>query len=134
MRGRYEVARYLVGSVGARTGDEASGPALLLLALGVTGSAVAGSAVLAGLSVTTGIGGPLFGVLLDRARRPGRLLALALAVYAAGLLALAGVLVAGLPVGVAVLVAAVTGLFGPALNSGWTAQLPARRAAWSGST
>ncbi|HEY3481839.1 MAG TPA: MFS transporter, partial [Streptomyces sp.] len=61
--------------------------------------------------------------LLDRTARPGRLLAAALVLYAAGL---ATILVGlgRLPLGVTLLTAAVTGLAGPALSGGWTAQLP----------
>lgn len=115
--------RYLIGSIVARTGDEMSGPALLVLGLAVTGSPSAASALLAGLTVSAAAGGPLLGVLLDRSRRPGRLLAAALAGYAGGLLVVLVALgTAPLPALVAITV--LTGLLGPAISGGWTSQLP----------
>ncbi|MEU1299058.1 MFS transporter [Streptomyces shenzhenensis] len=111
------------GALVARTGDEMSGPALMLAGLARTGSAAAGAALLAGITVAAAVGGPLLGALLDRTARPGRLLATALVLYAAGLaLVLLGL--GRLPFAVSVLLAVVTGLLGPALSGGWTAQLP----------
>ncbi|MFG2073087.1 MFS transporter [Nonomuraea maritima] len=117
------LSRYMLGALTARTGDEMSGPALLVTGLAVTGSPVLASWLLAGLTVSSAAGGPLLGVLLDRARRPGRLLAYCLAGYAAGLL----LLLAGLgrvPDAALVGLAVAVGLLGPALTGGWTAQLP----------
>ncbi|MEO3803581.1 MFS transporter [Nonomuraea sp. B1E8] len=111
------------GAVAARTGDEMSGPALLVTGLAVTGSPLPASWLLAGLTVSAAVGGPLLGVLLDRARRPGRLLACCLSGYAAGLL----LVLSGLgrvPEAALIGVAVATGLLGPALAGGWTAQLP----------
>ncbi|MEV4175858.1 MFS transporter, partial [Nonomuraea sp. NPDC049709] len=122
------LARYMTGALAARTGDEMSGPALLVTGLAVTGSPLLASWLLAGLTVSAAAGGPLLGVLLDRSRRPGRLLAACLLGYAAGLLLLLGLLVPGgqgrAPDAVLVGLAIVTGLLGPALTGGWTAQLP----------
>nr|WP_281284498.1 MFS transporter [Nonomuraea diastatica] len=112
----------MAGAVAARTGDEMSGPALLVTGLAVTGSPVLASWLLAGLTVSAAVGGPLLGVLLDRARRPGRLLACCLSGYAAGLL----LVLSGLgrvPEAALIGVAVATGLLGPALAGGWTAQL-----------
>ncbi|WP_245879180.1 MFS transporter [Streptomyces reticuliscabiei] len=69
------------------------------------------------------VGGPLLGALLDRAVRPGRPLAVALALYATGLVAILTVL-GRVPLPFVVLAAVMTGLLGPALSGGWTAQLP----------
>ncbi|MEV6397842.1 MFS transporter [Streptomyces sp. NPDC051907] len=123
MRKRYALGWYVTGAAVARTGDEMSGPALLLAGLAVTGSASSASALLAGLMVSAAVGGPVFGVLLDRSPRPGRLLTWALAAYVT---ALAAILLAlgRLPIAVLVPVAALAGLLGPALSGGWTAQLP----------
>ncbi|EHN74627.1 integral membrane protein, partial [Streptomyces coelicoflavus ZG0656] len=119
----YSVRSYLAGATAARVGDEMSGPALLLAGLAVTGSATGASSLLAGITVAAAVGGPVLGALLDRAVRPGRLLACALALYAAGLAAiLAGL--GRLPTAWTVLLAVLTGLLGPALSGGWTAQLP----------
>jgi MFS family permease len=120
---RYSFRHYLAGATAARTGDEMSGPALLLLGLSSTGSPALGSALLAGLTVSSGVGGPVLGAILDRSRSPGRLLAVALGVYAGGVAAVAAI-VGAVPAFVAVAVAVVAGCAGPALTGGWTAQLP----------
>ncbi|WP_233644629.1 MFS transporter [Streptomyces sp. BSE6.1] len=123
MTKRYSLRLYLAGAVAARAGDEMSGPSLMLAAFALAGSAVEASSLLAGITISAAVGGPVLGALLDRAGRPGRLLAGALLLYAAGL----GVILAGLdrlPFGVTVSIAVVTGLLGPALSGGWTAQLP----------
>ncbi|WP_340683920.1 MFS transporter [Amycolatopsis coloradensis] len=120
MRGRYGLAAYLTGATIARTGDELSGPALLLLGIGVDGSAATGSALLAGLTISAAAGGPLLGALLDRSPRPGRLLAWALLAYAGGL----GAVLALVEIPAAIPVAVAAGLLNPALAGGWTAQLP----------
>ncbi|MER5436020.1 MFS transporter [Streptomyces sp. NPDC002588] len=123
MKKRYALRWYLVGAVTARTGDEMSGPALLLAAFAVTGSSAAASVLLAAATVAAAAGGPLLGALLDRARRPGRLLAAALCLHALGLTAvLLGL--GRLPFPITVLLAVLTGLPGPAPGGGWTAQLP----------
>ncbi len=116
------IRRYLAGATLARTGDELSGPALLLL--GLTVSPYAGSALLAGLTAAAAAGGPLFGALLDRSAAPGRLLALALGGYAAGI-GLVAAAFGHLPLGAVVAVAVAAGLLNPAIAGGWTAQLPA---------
>ncbi|WP_445527547.1 MFS transporter [Streptomyces cyslabdanicus] len=123
MKKRYSVGSYLAGAVAARAGDEMSGPALMLAGFALTGSTADASSLLAGVTVSAAAGGPVLGVLLDRARRPGRLVAATLLLYAAGL----GLILVGLgrlPFAATVLIAVVTGLLGPALSGGWTAQLP----------
>jgi MFS family permease len=127
MNSRYQVARglrgYLAGATAARAGDEMSGPALLLLGFAVTGRPAAGSGLLASLMIAGAIGGPVFGALLDRSRRPDRVLAWALGGYAAGITVVQAVL-GRLPASAAVPVALAAGLFSPAVAGGWTAQLP----------
>ncbi|WP_017607728.1 MFS transporter [Nocardiopsis xinjiangensis] len=117
--------RYLIGAAWARTGEEMSGPALLLLGLSATGSISTGSTLWAALTATSALGGPLVGLALDRSARPARLLAWLLALYAFGLVALTLVLGSALPLGWAVATALVLGVLGPVLSGGWTAQLPA---------
>ncbi|MFE0339897.1 MFS transporter, partial [Streptomyces sp. NPDC058955] len=120
---RPTVAAPLAGAFAARTGDEMSGPALTLAGFAAAGSTSRAGTLLACVTVAAAVGGPLLGALLDRARRPGRLLAGALVLYAAGL----GAVLLGLgrlPFGVTALLAVVTGLMGPALAGGWTALLP----------
>lgn len=123
MTKRYAVRWFLAGSALARTGDELAGPALLLAGFAVAGSPATGALLLAALTVPAVLGGPLVGVLLDRARRPGRLLAAALLLYALGLGSAAAV--AGrAPTEVTLACAVAAGLFAPALAGGWSAQLP----------
>ncbi|MFC4885725.1 MFS transporter [Streptomyces beijiangensis] len=123
MKKRYSVRRYAAGAAVARTGDEMSGPALLLAGFAATGSASTASSLLAGLAVSAAVGGPVFGMLLDRTGQPGRLLAGALGVYAGALVVIL-LSLGRVPVAVTVLVAVGAGLLGPALSGGWTAQLP----------
>ena len=127
MKSRYAryrgLGKYLAGATAARAGDEMSGPALLLLGFAVTGRPSAGSELLASLTIAAAAGGPLFGALLDRSRRPDRLLAATLAAYAIGIIAIATTM-GRLPIAVVVLIALAAGLFNPAVAGGWTAQLP----------
>jgi MFS family permease len=115
--------RYLAGAAAARAGDEMSGPALLLLGFAVTGRPETGSGLLASLTIAGAAGGPLFGALLDRSRRPDRLLACTLVAYALGIVAVQAA--AGrLPMPALAAIALLAGLFNPAVTGGWTAQLP----------
>jgi len=100
-----------------------SGPALLLLGFAVTRAPTAGSELLASLTVAAAVGGPAFGTLLDRSRRPTRLLGGTLGAYALGLVVISAVL-GRLPMPVVVALALVAGVFNPAVAGGWTAQLP----------
>jgi MFS family permease len=119
---RYSLGTYLAGATVARTADEMSGPALLLLGLAVTGSARTAALLYAALTIAGGCGGPLFGVLLDRSRVPGRLLAWALGGYAAGL-AVVSVSLGHQPVIVVAALAAAGGFLGPSITGGWTSRL-----------
>jgi MFS family permease len=120
---RHGLRRYLAGASAARAGDEMSGPALLLLGFALTGRPQTGSGLLACLTIAGAAGGPLLGALLDRSRRPGRLLAATLAAYALGIVALQAA-VGRLPTPALAAIALLAGLFGPAVAGGWTAQLP----------
>jgi MFS family permease len=119
-RGLWE---YLAGAAAARAGDEMSGPALLLLGFAITGRPGTGSEVLAGLTIAAAVGGPAFGAVLDRSPRPDRVLAVTLAAYALGLVALQAAL-GHLPIPLVVVVALAAGLFSPAVAGGWSAQVP----------
>lgn len=123
VKSRYRFAAYLTGATAARTGDEVSGPAVLLLGVGASG-AVAGSTLLAGLTIAAAVGGPLLGAILDRSRKPGRVLAIGLIGYAAGLTAITALFGAA-PFELVVGIAVATGLLAPAIGGGWTAQVPA---------
>lgn len=123
MVARYSMMRYLAGATCARTGDEVSGPALLLLALAVSGSSAQASFLYGGLTIAAGVGGPAFGVVLDRADHPGRVLAAALFAYGIGL-AFIAIMLGRVSLIVVVGGAVVVGLLAPALAGGWTSQLP----------
>jgi len=103
-----------------------SGPALLLLGLAVTGSARTAALLYAALTIAGGCGGPLFGVLLDRSAAPGRVLAWALAGYAAGL-GVVAVSLGHLPLVAVAVLAAAAGFLAPSLTGGWTSRLPVPR-------
>ena len=120
---RYRLGTYLAGATVARTADEMSGPALLLLGLAVTGSARTAALLYAALTIAGGCGGPLFGVLLDRSAAPGRVLAWALAGYAAGL-GVVAVSLGRLPLIAVAVLAAAAGFLAPSLTGGWTSRLP----------
>lgn len=120
---RYRLPLYIAGAVAARTGDEMSGPALLLVGTAVSDSASAGSALLSGIMISAAVGGPVFGAMLDRSATPGRLLTGALAGYAAVLLAIL-LSLGHLPLPVVIATAVFGGLLGPAPAGGWTSQLP----------
>ncbi|HEY5357984.1 MAG TPA: MFS transporter [Streptosporangiaceae bacterium] len=123
MTSRYRLRSYLAGATAARTADEMSAPALLLLGLAVTGSARSAALLYAGLTISAAAGGLVLGALLDRSDRPGRLLGWALTGYAAGLAVIA-VSLGRLPLGAVAGVAVLAGSLAPSLTGGWTSRLP----------
>jgi hypothetical protein len=122
---RYSIRSYLAGATTARTADEMSGPALLLLGLAVAGAREA-SLLYACLTAAAGCGGPFLGVLLDRSATPGRLLAYALAGYAAGL-GLVTLALGRLPFPATLLLALAAGTLAPSVSGGWSSRLPEPR-------
>lgn len=119
---RYTLTHYLAGALPARLGDEMSGQAVLLVALAATGSIRAGSSILAGLTLSAAIGGPLLGAALDRSSRPGRVLTGALGLYAVGLTAIA-LSIGHVPTWLSVAIGLCVGLFMPAISGGWSSRL-----------
>jgi len=119
---RYTVTHYLFGALPARLGDEMSGQAILLIGLAATQTAKLGSTLLAGLTLSAAIGGPLLGASLDRSRQPGRLLASALGLYVAGL-ALIAISLGHVPTWTSVVIALAAGFFMPAISGGWSSRL-----------
>ena len=75
------------------------------------------------MTIAGAVGGPVFGALLDRSRRPDRVLAGTLAAYALGIVAIQAA-VGRLPMPAVVPIALAAGLFNPSVAGGWTAQLP----------
>ena len=115
--------RYFTGAALARAGDEMTGPAVILLAFAVTGTAVMGSVLMACLTVAAAVGGPAFGAVLDRSPRPERALGFTLAGYAIGILAVQAT-VGRVPLVAAAVCALAAGTLAPAVAGGWTSQLP----------
>lgn len=116
------VRQYLLTATSARAAIESAGPAVLVVAIVVLGSASDGAFVAASLTAAAAIGGPIVGAMLDRSAHPKRGFALAMLITAAGLAALAIVL-GRLPLWLVMVVAAISGLGYPAVTGAWTAQL-----------
>lgn len=118
---RYTLTRYLFGALPARLGDEMSGQAILLLGI-AAGSATLGSTLLAGLTFSAALGGPLLGAILDRAKHPGKVLALSLGLYAVGIAFIAWSL-GHVPVWLSFGVALLAGFLMPSISGGWSSRL-----------
>jgi MFS family permease len=114
---------YLTTATMSRSATEAAGPALLVVSIATIGNATTGSYIVASLTASAAIGGPVVGALIDRARSPRRGFALAMAVMAAGLAAIA-LTIGHVPVPLVMGLAVVAGLGYPALTGAWSAQLP----------
>lgn len=115
------MTHYLFGALPARLGDEMSSQAILLMGI-AAGSATLGSTLLAGLTFSAAIGGPLLGAVLDRAYHPGRVLALSLALYAAGI-ALITWSLGHIPVWLSLVLALMAGFLMPSISGGWSSRL-----------
>ena len=120
---RYGFGQYLAGALLTRLSDEMDGQTLLLLSLAVTHRVTLGADVLAALTASAAIGGPLWGALLDRAPQPGRVLAGALGAYAVGFGILATTL-GHISVWQSVMVAVAVGSLTSTISSGWSSRLP----------
>lgn len=118
---RYTLKHYLLGALPARLGDEMTGQSVLLLGI-TAGSAQLGSSLLAVLTFSAAVGGPLLGAVLDRARHPGRVLAAAIGVYATGI-ACISLLIGHAPFWLALATALGAGFLMPAISGGWSSRL-----------
>jgi MFS family permease len=114
---------YLTTATLARSATESAGPALLLVAIATLGSARTGSYLVASLTASAAVGGPIVGALLDRTSAPRRGFALSIAIMAAGLVAIA-LTIGHLPIGWVMAMAVVAGFGYPAITGAWSAQLP----------
>jgi MFS family permease len=115
--------RYLVTATLARSATESAGPALLLVAIATLGSAQMGSYLVASLTASAAIAGPIVGVLLDRTASPRAGFAVAMTTMALGLAAIA-LAITRAPLGIVMVLALVAGLGYPAITGAWSAQLP----------
>lgn len=114
---------YLATATLSRSATESAGPALLVAAIATIGAASTGSYIVASLTASAAIGGPVVGALIDRAASPRRGFAAAIAVMAVGLAAIA-LTIGRVPVPVVIVLAVIAGLGYPALTGAWSAQLP----------
>ncbi len=116
---RYGVAAYFAGALLARLSDEMDGQILLLISLAVSHRVALGADVLAALTGSAAVGGPLLGAVLDRTPRPGRVLAAALIVYAVGF-GLLAVTLGHIGRWESLTVAVVAGSLTSAITGGWS--------------
>ena len=119
---RYTLIHYLFGALPARLGDEMSGQAILLMGFALTQTVALGSIVLAALTFSAAIGGPLLGAILDRSSHPGRVLACALGFYAIGISCIA-LSLGHTPIWVSISIALAAGFLMPAISGGWSSRL-----------
>ena len=119
---RYTITHYLFGALPARLGDEMSGQAILLIGLALTGSAALGSTTMAALTFSAAIGGPLLGAVLDRSPHPGRVMVIAISLYAIGITCIT-LLLGHAPLWITTVVALGAGLLMPAISGGWSSRL-----------
>jgi MFS family permease len=114
---------YLATATLSRSATESAGPALLVVAIATLGNATTGSYLVASLTASAAVGGPIVGALLDRSAAPRRGFAVAMAVMAGGLVAVA-LAIGHLPVAWVMAMAVIAGFGYPAITGAWSAQLP----------
>lgn len=114
---------YLASATLARSAAESAGPALLVTTIAVLGSASTGSYLVASMTVTAAIAGPIAGALIDRSASARRGFAVSLLVMATGVAAIA-LAIGHVPLPVVMALAVFAGLGYPALTGAWSAQLP----------
>lgn len=114
---------YLATATLARSATESAGPALLVVAIATLGDATTASYLVASLTASAAIGGPVVGALLDRSSRPRRSFAVAMAAMGLGLAAVA-LTIGHLPLAIVMSLAVCAGFGYPALTGAWSAQLP----------
>jgi MFS family permease len=119
---RYSLTHYLLGALPARVADEMSGQTILLISIAATGMITLGSTLLAALTISAALGGPLLGTLLDRSCNPGKVLAGALSLYALGL-GLIALSLGYVPTWASIMTATAIGVFMPAISGGWSSRL-----------
>ena len=114
---------YLITATLARSGTESAGPALLVGTIAVLGKPSTASYVVASLTASAAVAGPVVGAMIDRARSPRRGFAASIAIMASGLAALA-MLLGHAPLWLIIVIAVAAGVGYPSLTGAWSAQLP----------
>jgi predicted MFS family arabinose efflux permease len=120
---RRALRAYLVTATLSRSATESAGPAVLVGTIATVGSATSGSYVVASLTASAAVAGPVVGALIDRARSPRLGFAAAMLVMAIGLSVIA-FLLGDVPLWWIMAIAVVAGLGYPALTGAWSAQIP----------
>lgn len=114
---------YLATATLARSATESAGPALLVVTIATLGSATTGSYLVASLTASAAVGGPIVGALLDRTASPRRGFSYAIASMAVGLAAVA-LLIGQAPLALVMAMAVVAGFGYPAITGALSAQIP----------
>jgi MFS family permease len=114
---------YLAAATLTRTACETVGPALLIVGIAVLASDSAGPFLVAALTGSAALAGPMVGALLDRSTQPKRGLVLSALLFGLGLSVIA-LLIGNVPLWLLLVIAAITGLGFPGITGAWTAQLP----------
>jgi MFS family permease len=114
---------YLATATLARSASESAGPALLIVAVAVLGTASTGSFLVAAMTASGAVSGPVIGALLDRSPQPRRAFAIALACLGLGLAGVA-IWIGHAPFAVVLGFAVAAGLGYPAATGAWSAQIP----------
>lgn len=117
------LGRYLTTVILARSSAEAAAAALLIVSVAVLGSATSGSFLVAALTATAAVAGPVVGALVDRTKHPRGAFAIALCCFGVGLAGVA-ICIGYAPNAVLILFAALAGIGFPAVTGGWSAQIP----------
>jgi len=120
---RRALRAYLVTATLSRSATESAGPAVLVGTIATVGSATSGSYVVASLTASAAVAGPVVGALIDRAKSPRLGFAASMLAMAIGLSVIA-VLLGHVPLWWVMAIAVVAGLGYPALTGAWSAQIP----------
>ena len=122
MRATSGLLPYALTAAVTRCATEAAGPALLLAAIAAGRGPETAALLLAALTASAAVTGPLVGSVLDNSHKPVRVFLAAMVLLAVSFLVL-GVVVPSGPLPVLFAVAVVGGLGQPALTGGWSAQV-----------
>lgn len=114
---------YLVTGTLSRSATESAGPALLVGTIATIGNPTTASYVVASLTASAAVAGPIVGAAIDRARSPRLGFASSMAIMASGL-AVVALLLGHVPIGVVMAVAVLAGVGYPSLTGAWSAQIP----------
>ncbi len=116
------LSAYLTTATLSRSATESAGPALLVAAIAIIGNATTASYLVASLTASAAVAGPVVGAAIDRSRSARHGFATSIAVMGVGLVVVALTL-GRVPTLVSAAFAVGAGLGYPALTGAWSAQL-----------